>query len=261
MTIKVTTFTLGLLGGAMLSASAAIIPISVDAGDGVISRDPSPVTLTSNATATSTRVGISGSSGDSSRTQNNAIYFFELPALGAGEIVTSGNLSILYLDKLVSVGGLNFNVDVWGLGYVSTPTLDTDWLLFANTDGAAGVGVPDRTKIEDNILTPASDDPDFTSVLVNTDSFGDVNMASFVNSLYSNGAEAGDYAVIRMNPDANQNPDGPDGTPGYTIGFFEDAGSTPMLTLNTAVIPEPAAMGALLGCASLMLAGIYRRRC
>jgi hypothetical protein len=205
-------------------------------------------------------VGISGSSGDSSRTQNNAIYFFELPALSAGETVTTANLSILYLDKVVSTGGLNFNLDVWGLGFVSSPTLNADWLHFANTDGAAGVGVSDRVKIEDNILTSSSPDPDFTSVLINTSSTGDLAVASFINSLYSHGAVAGEFAVFRMNPDAHQNPDGPNGTPGYTIGFSENAGPTPTLSLNTTVIPEPTAMGVLLGIVSIFAIAAVRRR-
>ena len=41
---------------------------------------------------------------------------------------------------------------------------------------------------------------------------GDVNLLLFLQSLYDNGASGGDFAVIRLNPDVDKDPDG-SGTP------------------------------------------------
>ncbi len=231
---------------------AAQIDIPSDPADGALTRDISPLTDTALPSVAWMRVGVSGSFTNSTRTKNNAVFFFELPTLVSGAL-TSAELSFQYRDKHDGAY-LSFNLDVWGLGYVDTAVLDTDWLFFGDGDAGPGLGVTNRTKVRDSLLWTTSGDPNDTPVTIST---SDATLLSFVQSLYDNGATGGDFAVFRLNPSSDiANPD-VGGNPGYMMGFRENAGDPPTLALTGDIeaVPEPSTI-AILG---VCLFGLKRK--
>ena len=123
----------------------------------------------------------------------NGVAFFELPY----KIIDSD----LALTAVINMGVLsNANIDVWGLGYVATPVMDYTWMLTADTDTRMLLNGDSPVKIADNIVTSGQ------SVAVGTVWHTDISqravLFNFIDGLYDNGAKAGDYAVIRINTDA-----------------------------------------------------------
>lgn len=150
------------------------------------------------------------------------IAFFPLPAR---------SFSTASLALTVVVGGVlsNANVDVWGLGYVTgTPALNGNWFLNADTDtrtGAAlgtGIGTNTPVKIADNIVTQGTGVSAGTRW--QTDSLQGNRLKDFLNSLQASGAMPGDYAVIRVNPDADVAA-AFDGTAGHAFQSIRYGGS------------------------------------
>ena len=240
-----------LLSALLSTAHAVTIQVASDSDDGTVT-DPSQY---GSSSGIAVRVGIGGSAGAGTRRASNAIYFFALPNINSLEL-DNVDLAFSYLDK-GGAGVLNFNLDIWGLGYSNTATLDSGWFFAGNTGGGGGVGIPSAVKIQDNILTPSSGDPNNSNpIRMHTSSSGDSALVSFIQSLYANGATAGDYAIIRLNHDINRNPNAA-GTPGYSVGFSENDEPAPLLTFDTSPIPEPATSWPL---AMLMGALFLRRR-
>lgn len=237
--------------------AALLLNIPSDPADGSVREDPTSPNAGFQVfdNDTSVRVGISGSSEDSSRVRANAFYFFPLPDVTPAAI-TGAELAFPFFD----MGGthvLDFNLDVWGLGYTATPTLSTDWLHTADSDTGDGVGVSTRTRVVDNLLTPALSDPGGITQTIVTGGTGGTALRNHLISLYNGGASPGDFAIIRLNHDANRNPEA-DGTPGYSVGFseFED-GAGPELRLT--VIPESRWLGLSLGSAMVLFVLGWRR--
>jgi hypothetical protein len=125
----------------------------------------------------------------------NGIAFFQLPTNRIG----SANLT-LTVDT--NSGPLtNANIDVWGLGYMTVPYMSSAWTLAADTDARAliNANVP-FTKLADNIVTAGQ-----ATAVGSAWSFSPAqgsNLTAFLNGLYEKGAQPGDYAVLRVNPDA-----------------------------------------------------------
>lgn len=126
----------------------------------------------------------------------NGVAFFALPE----QPLSSANLKLTVTETYLSLSGAN--IDVWGLGYVSTPTLNKDWLCTNNVDERALLNGRQPFKIADNIVTSGQ------SVAVGAVWSPTAPQATefrkWINGLYSRGAKPGDYAVIRTSIDATQ---------------------------------------------------------
>ena len=211
-------------------ASAESFNILSDAGDGALQHIPSQGQFDAFPDVDTTRVGKGGAFPN--RGNVNAVYFFELPDF-SGDSLMDAELRFPYID-----GENSFSVsdlDVWGLGYVASPTLDASWLYVGDNDVASGVNITTRQRIQDDVVG-AIPDPNDIPVLVSTSDAGNANLLSFIQSLYTQGAQPGDYAVIRLNDD-RANPDPNDsGTGGYRVGFSEFAGPVPQLGLFDATV-------------------------
>jgi hypothetical protein len=99
-----------------------------------------------------------------------------------------------------------------GLGFTDTGVIDPAWWLLGNTDRAPGIGVTSRTKIQDNLLAP----PLTPTTTAASDATGEAEFVTFLQSLFDAGAEGGDLANLRLNPDQFLNPNS-GGTPGYRV--------------------------------------------
>jgi len=125
----------------------------------------------------------------------NGVAFFRLPT----NRIEDANLT-LTVDA--NYGPLaSANIDVWGLGYMAAPSLSSAWVLSADTDPRALINnnVP-FTKIADNIVTAGQ--AAAVGSAWQLSAAQRTNLTDFLNVLYAKGAMPGDYAVIRVNPDA-----------------------------------------------------------
>ena len=126
----------------------------------------------------------------------NGVAFFQLPT----NRIDSANLSFTVEQNNGPL--TNANVDVWGLGYMTTPAMSSSWTLMADTDPRSLVNynVP-FTKIADNFV--AVGQTTAAGSVWQLNAAQGTNLTAFLNSLYMKGAMPGDYVVIRVNPDAS----------------------------------------------------------
>jgi hypothetical protein len=223
----------------------------------------------------------------------NGIYYFQLPALPAGQAVSTATFSVSELKA--SAGTLPaFNVDVYGVGYepgnpfavdnpstgygsagvASTTVAQALFYSGANQTGATGLGGQPITKVAENLFVGA----DFTaanangSVAKTTDGSVGSSLATYIQSIYATpGFTPGGYLALRLTPD--QAPDDtvtgtlryqfpyvPDTDPGAGTGPTYDATfgtvTLPQINVTFAAVPEPGGL-ALFGAAAV---GLIRRR-
>ena len=205
-------------------------PVEVDGGDDVV-----------KATKGSTRVGASSGSA------NSGVYPFQLPALPAGEFVSTANFVV---EFITADSNSVSDFDLYGLPYRAAPDVLPGDLYSGDDDPT------DATKLQDKFAV----DPDDEATFVETDATGDAGLAAYIQAQYDAGAEAGDYLFLRISADTQQATEA--GTEGRSLAFFESVErhttSDPTLTFETEVIPEPATM-ALLAAGGVLL-GRRRRR-
>ena len=226
------TMCMAVLVGTLLvttSTYGVVFHIESDPGDGSVAYTPSTRVPGTGPTGESVRVGSAGPSPN--RTNFNAIYTFELPDL-KGSTLMDAELAFPFVDE---VGSPSFDLDVWGVGYVSSPTLDGDWLYVGDNDTDPGINITNRQKLQDDVVATLAD-PGGTAVLAELDSTGRTNLVNFIQSLYTQGAQAGDFGIVRLNDDrANPNPNS--GAPGgFLVGFREFGTLAPQLRLFDATV-------------------------
>lgn len=127
--------------------------------------------------------------------QYNGVALFRLPT----NRIDAANL---ILTVAQNNGPLpNANIDVWGLGYVKTPSISSTWMLLNDSDTRIliNTNIP-ATKIADNLV--AAGQAATVGSIWQLNAAQKTNLTAFLNTLYKKGALAGDYAVIRINPDA-----------------------------------------------------------
>jgi hypothetical protein len=186
----------------------------------------------------------------------NGIFMFQLPDLGAvAAPFASADLG-LYLFSPSSTPA--YNVDLYGLGVQSSSALVLGSGVLATNryyEGAAADA--NATLIQLDFATPAMG---FTPGWRNTNSTGDTNLVSYLNSVYANGTNIGQYVFFRVNPDVSggeftgYNFSSADtGTTAGSVG----AGTTfdPVITYTS--VPEPSTVITLLGGVAAL--GILRR--
>jgi len=133
--------------------------------------------------------------GDVNNNNYNGISIFQLPS----NLVETASLS---LTVVTDAGAMtDANIDLWGLGYISTPAMNKDWVLLADTDTRLLLNNTAPVKIGDNIVTNSQPMP--VNTVWQTDATQQVALKAFINGLFDQGAVPGDYAVIRTNPDAD----------------------------------------------------------
>lgn len=188
----------------------------------------------------------------------SGIAFFELPDRGGVEIRDA----VLKLT-VVSAGTMpNANADLYVLGYMSDPPLmNKSWLLITDTetrDGdtlGTGLGTDLPLKLVDNLVTAG------TAMAVNavtqTNTAQSIALGQYLNQLYDvYGAVAGDYVVIRVNPDFNEwQGDNANASKNFRYGGSHRGAQASLLTIT--LVPEPASMSML---AVGALALLRRRR-
>lgn len=203
---------------ALLGASSAVAQSNLT---NVLNNTARSGSLTFNGT-TST-INYSGNNTDERRvgtsgTANTGlvnIYFYQLPEAS----LLSNDVSVEYSFSRLQAGNVPaFNVDVYGLGFVSgaTPSINPAWFHGAATEDLRnradlGTGTTGTvTRLVDDLLIP-------TSLVGRHETGPSSSLKTYLQSLYANGAQAGDWAVIRLSADATVTAGPP--AYGYEIGI------------------------------------------
>ena len=167
------------------------------------------------------------------------IAYFKLP-----DVLTADSLTDADLQFTLSLLGNSVlgNLDIYGLGYVTgTPStsVPSSWYFDDANDTRTGndlgtnIGTNTVTKIADNALLGGTSNP--SPSVHSTNASQDATLATFLRSLYTAGATANDYAVIRFNVDDYVPHDGNQNR--YNIGSVTSGptppSQAPVLTMTT----------------------------
>ncbi len=139
---------------------------------------------------------ICGTAGNPNTTPFNGIAFFQLPA----NRIETADLAFTVSASYGTWATIGANLDVWCLGYMTAPLMSKDWLLMDDADTRLLLNNCAPVKIADNLL-PAGQTPATGSVW-QLNGAQRTNLVTYLNSLYAQGAQPGDYVVVRVNPDA-----------------------------------------------------------
>ena len=179
------------------------------------------------------------------------VMYFQLPAIGMNEFLADANLRLTVTADLNTTAANR--ADVYGLGYLTTTppaAIPTNWFSQSANDTRTGamlgtnIGSTPITKIADDFLLGGTAISAGTAF--NTNPTQDSVLTNFLQSLYAQGAQAGDYAVFRINLDAN-----PAGAPPaavrFEIGSANNATAAfrPLLTFDIQELPpapEPSSL-------------------
>ena len=179
---------------------AETIPVDGDTADQEIYSDKSSPKWPGQLTS---RIGAAKS------TASGALVIpFMIPAISAGEIVSSASLTFNLVGIANSVIG---NVDVFGLDYRTSSTVSVD-----DYDASA-------TLIMDNAMT--------SSTSSGTVTITESALVDYINDQISNGATTGDYVFLRLSPDAVES-----GSSYWTV-TTSNGTPKPVLTLETGSAP------------------------
>ena len=245
--MRLTSFLLaGLASGLLvISANGAVFNQLSDPLD----REYTSDNVTSNGVGNDLRVGVRVI--DTSIA--SGIFFFALPAIPAGETVTTATFTVeLNATAGTSTPASDANVDLYGLPFdpqpLTTPANNDAIIAERYFTGANDTRYP---KLQEDFFVPAD-----AGAAVNRKTSLDIS--SYIKGLYDAGAVAGDFVVLRLSYD--------DATLDTTTTnrYRFRSGDTavteadrPVLTIVTAV-PEPNAVGLALLVGAGML--IRRRR-
>jgi hypothetical protein len=159
---------------------------------------------------------ICGTAGNPNTRPWNGISFFQLPS----QRVSAADLAYKVYSASAGWAATGAAIDVWGLGFIrGTPTLVASWLLMGDTDTRTLLNGSVPSKIADNLLA-AGVTPAVGSVW-SLNGAQSTNLVDFINGLFEKGAQPGDYAVIRINPDT------PIATGGVSIYFGSSSDVSP----------------------------------
>lgn len=149
----------------------------------------------------------------------NGICFFRIPD---GKVLDA-ELTFT-VDVFTGVLPTGYNVDIWALGYQSVPLMNASWRYEGDADTRLLLNGAAPVKIADNFIAAGQEAP-ADSVWSLSESEG-AALAEYINNIKANGAVAGDYIVLRINPDALLSVNA-----GTRFGASDDTGREPVLTL------------------------------
>lgn len=204
-------------------------------------------------------VGEAGSWRNSARTAA-LIMYFELPEVGAGQYITDATFSINHIEV---IGSPDYGVDLYGLGYsagapfIPSTASEVESFFYAGdtADTRAGQNIAEVALIQSDFLDGES--PGW----IENSAAATVDLVAFLNSLYDAGAEAGDYAILRISSrflNDGSDADNRAFNDRYTFNHGwddNDVDDRPLLSITG--IPEPSTL-VLLGLGGLLL--MKRRR-
>ncbi len=235
-------FAMTLLIGAFSLASVRGEPITIigNVADAVASDRTKPADGIGNTTAdpnkVSLRVGTFGSPTETNNFRNAPVFVFQLPTLGAGELLSSANFRV-YLASKAGIGGGDYNVDLWALRVSGSSTvLDSDYGAGPSPAGPAG-----QSLLQPDFLVTGSP----TGRYYETDESARSTLTSFINSNYINEG----FVFIRPNVDSSidfgANASGGTIDQGYELVSANNSVNKPELVV--AVVPEPSTAVLALG--------------
>jgi hypothetical protein len=184
--------------------------------------------------------------GNAGGSYNIAVIPFLLPTLGAGEVFNTANLRVYhyYNANTQLFGGVSnsFNVNLNGLSRVS----DVPDVLTSDFGASSSL-------LQSGFFLSS-----FNGFFeVNTDVTGDANLASFLNSQYAGGANAGRYVFLTFSPDVAPSVlTGPLDTDNRFEVLSRGAGNSdewPVISYSVAVIPEPSTYAMVVGGLGLLV--------
>ncbi|MFZ4470710.1 MAG: hypothetical protein ACOYOZ_15720, partial [Pirellula sp.] len=188
-------------------------PVSYRAPDAVF-----PTGLSGTHPGGTNIIGVGGSGGvtnpNTARRQYTYAMFFELPEIANLQTLDEATLQLSILAKTSDIVW-GFDVDLYGLGYVDEPVLSASWQFAGDNDTrtgnqlGTGIGAASVTKIVDSFIPEGSS--------VGNRTVSGPSLVAFLRSLYAAGARGGDYAVLRLNMNANVPPELSSGTPYWTM--------------------------------------------
>jgi len=179
--------------------------------------------------------------GDTSANQfYNGVCFFQLPA----NRIESADLTLTIHLLYGTWPAANAAIDLWGLGYMSTPVLNAAskaWTLMGDTDTRSLINAYpydiQATRIADNLVTNGQSVAVGNEFTLNAGQ--QTNLLAFINSLYEKGALPGDYAVLRANPDAAMTANATSVRFGGTWSTIQTPDRRPRLTVTLTDDPVP----------------------
>jgi hypothetical protein len=218
----------------------------------------------------------------------DALYFFKLPALPAGQTVSTATFSVSEL-KTTTGAVPTFNVDLYGVGYdrndppandnpesgygsggvASAMIAPAFFYTGPNQTGATGAGGLPISRIADDLFTSA----DFNNATANgntaktTDGAISSPLAQYIQAIYDHASYVpGGYLLLRLTPDAAN--DSVTGTMRYQFPYAPTTGSMGTTydpatygtvtspQIDVTFVPEPGSF-AVAGVAAV---GLLRRR-
>lgn len=159
------------------------------------------------------------------------VFVFQLPTLAIGQSFTSVTLTLSLTASTNPGGGATLSGLTRSSG--SATVLGSDYSAASTT-------------LQSNFVTVG------TSIGTVTSN----NIASWVNTQYAGGANAGSYVFLRVKTPDNISDINPFN--GYTFASA-NSGSAPFLTYSVSAIPEPSTYG-LIGAGALGAVALVRRR-
>jgi hypothetical protein len=227
---------------------AAEITIAADTGD----YEALTNGTTSNGVSGALRVGSRTLNTSATPTAATPLLPFALPAIPAGEEISTVTLSILTKNQTSNLPVAN--ADLYGVGVDAGPTVDPlgSYYFAGADDSASGI-----VKLQDDFLVPADASAADTRHV-------SVDLSDYVKSLYAAGAAAGDFALLRLSYDQPVNLDAHNR---YLVWSRQATSSSenpsdlwPLLVINTVAVPEPATSGVFATVGMLLLGRRRRRR-
>jgi hypothetical protein len=181
------------------------------------------------------------------------IMYFQLPAVGMNQFIAGADLKLtVTADQNTTAAN---RADVYGLGYITTTpatTIPNAWFYQGANDTRSGntlvtnIGSNPVTKIADDFLLGGNSI--ILGTAFNTSGSQDIVLKNYLDALYAQGAQAGDYAVLRLNLDATP-VDSPPNAIRFEIGSSNNTTSAyrPLLTFDIQdVVPAPEPSSLLL---------------